>query len=299
MSRPLRYQPKEWSTFFVTARCIHSRFLLRPSPRVNKIIIGVFARAVERFDIKLYGLCFLSNHYHLLLSSRNAASLAVFMQYIGSNIAREIGREHEWKEKFWSRRYYASIVLDEAAAEERMKYILANSVKEGLVKHPRYWPGVHCYRHLAEGTALHGVWIDRTKLYNQPHLHERGAIQHHTLKLHRLPGYESDSESDYRQLIRDLTDEAIDETMTETPVIGAKRILAIDPHSLPQKSDKGAAPLCHSTCHERRTEFIRAFKSFVDGYKQAFRNALQLTLLEHVPEGGLPPIGWHRLIHCS
>ena len=283
----------------MTARCIHSRFLLRPSPRVNKIIIGVLARSVERFDIKLYGLCFLSNHYHLLLSSRNAASLAAFMQYIGSNIAREIGREHEWKEKFWSRRYYASIVLDEAAAEERMKYILANSVKEGLVKHPRYWPGVHCYRHLAEGTALHGVWIDRTKLYNQPHLKERDAIQHHTLKLHRLPGYESDSESDYRQLIRDLTDEAIDETMTETPVIGAKRILAIDPHSLPQKSDKSAAPLCHSTCHERRTEFIRAFKSFVDGYKQAFRNALQLTLLEHVPEGGLPPIGWHRLIHCS
>ena len=52
MSRPLRYQPEEWSTFFVTARCIHSRFLLRPSPRVNKLIIGVLARAVERFDIR-------------------------------------------------------------------------------------------------------------------------------------------------------------------------------------------------------------------------------------------------------
>ena len=55
MSRPLRFQPEEWSIFFVTARCIHSRFLLRPSPRVNKLIIGVLARAVERFDIKLYG----------------------------------------------------------------------------------------------------------------------------------------------------------------------------------------------------------------------------------------------------
>ena len=299
MSRPLRYQPEEWSTFFVTARCIHSRFLLRPSPRVNKLIIGVLARAVERFDIKLYGLCFLSNHYHLLLSSRNAASLAAFMQYIGSNIAREIGREHEWREKFWSRRYYSSIVLDEAAAEERMRYILANSVKEGLVKHPRYWPGVHCYRHLAEGTALHGVWVDRTKLYNQPHLNERDAIQYHTLKLHRLPGYESDSETEYRHLIRDLTDEAIDESMPETRVGGAKRILAVDPHSLPQESDKSAAPLCHSTCHERRAEFICAFKSFVDGYKQAFRNALHLTLLEQVPEGGLPPIGWHRLRDSS
>ena len=299
MSRPLRFQPEEWSIFFVTARCIHSRFLLRPSPRVNKLIIGVLARAVERFDIKLYGLCFLSNHYHLLLSSRNVSNLAAFTQYIGSNIAREIAREHEWKEKFWSRRYYASIVLDEAAAEERMKYILANSVKEGLVKHPRYWPGVHSYRHLAEGTALHGVWVDRTKLYNQPHLNEREAVQHHTLKLHRLPGYESDSETEYRQFIRDLTDEAIDKSMPETQVVGAKRILAADPYSNPQKSDKSAAPLCHSTCHERRAEFVRAFKSFVDGYKQAFRTALHLILLEQVLEGGLPPIGWHRLRDSS
>ena len=123
--------------------------------------------------------------------------------------------------------------------------------------------------------------------------------RHHTLKLHRLPGYESDSDTEYRELIRDLTDEAIDESMPETQVVGAKRILAIDPHSLPQNSDKSAAPLCHSTCHERRAEFMRAFRSFVDGYKQAFRTAFRLKLLENVPEGGLPPIGWHRLIHCS
>jgi REP element-mobilizing transposase RayT len=97
------------------------------------LIVGVLARAVERFDVNVFGLCFMSNHYHLLLSSKDAASLASFMQYIDSNIAREVGRHHRWREKFWSRRYTASIVLDEAAQEDRMRYILANSVKEGLV----------------------------------------------------------------------------------------------------------------------------------------------------------------------
>ena len=63
MSRPIRYQPEEWSVFFVTVRCIHSRFLLRPSQRVNVLIVGVLARAVERFDVTLFGVCFLSNHY--------------------------------------------------------------------------------------------------------------------------------------------------------------------------------------------------------------------------------------------
>ena len=37
MSCPIRYQPEEWSAFFVTGRCIHSRFLLRPSQRVNAL----------------------------------------------------------------------------------------------------------------------------------------------------------------------------------------------------------------------------------------------------------------------
>ena len=64
MSRSIRYQPEEWSVFFVTGRCIHSRFLLRPSQRVNALIVGVLARALERFDVTLFGMCFLSNHYH-------------------------------------------------------------------------------------------------------------------------------------------------------------------------------------------------------------------------------------------
>jgi REP element-mobilizing transposase RayT len=97
MSRPIRYQPEEWSVFFVTGRCIHSRFLLRPLQRVNSLIVGVLARAVERFDVKLFGICFLSNHYHLLLSSKDAGALASFMQYVGSNIAREVGRQHRWR----------------------------------------------------------------------------------------------------------------------------------------------------------------------------------------------------------
>ena len=85
------------------------------------------AKAIQRFDVKLFGMCFMSNHYHLLLSSKDAASLARFMQYLNSNIAREVGREHNWREKFWSRRYGATVVLDDTAVVDRMKYILSVS----------------------------------------------------------------------------------------------------------------------------------------------------------------------------
>jgi hypothetical protein len=45
MSRPIRYQPEDWPVFFASGRCIQSRFLFH---RVNSLIVGVLARAVER-----------------------------------------------------------------------------------------------------------------------------------------------------------------------------------------------------------------------------------------------------------
>ena len=115
MSRPLRYQPGEWSTIFVTGRCIHSRFLLTPSPIVNSLINGILERACKRYAVRLHAMCFMSNHYHLLISSKNVMATSCFMQFILSNIAREIGRLRKWREKFWGRRYRASLVLDDAA----------------------------------------------------------------------------------------------------------------------------------------------------------------------------------------
>jgi REP element-mobilizing transposase RayT len=243
MPRPLRFQPEPWSVFFVTARCIHSRFLLRPSSRTNALVVGVMAKAIKRFDVKLFGLCFMSNHYHLLLSSKDAASLAQFMQYLNSNIARELGRLHNWREKFWSRRYRATAVLDDAAVLERMKYILSNSVKEGLVKHPRYYPGVHCYRHLAEGRPLHGVWVNRTSMHTDPGLTEPDASESLTLKLSRLPQYEEMSVIAYRDFIKGLTNDMLSELDKPTRVLGQKRILNQDPLSSPRQSNKTPAPL--------------------------------------------------------
>jgi len=292
MSRPIRYQPEDWSVFFVTSRCIQSRFLLRPSHRVNALIVGVLARAVERFDVNVFGLCFMSNHYHLLLSSKDAASLASFMQYIGSNIARELGRHHRWREKFWSRRYTASIVLDEAAQEDRMRYILANSVKEGLVKHVRYWPGVHCYRHLVDGRSLQGIWIDRTAQYLCPHLSERETTTHYKLELAKLPFYEDLSDFEYSKLIRELADDALSECGVPTKPVGQKRILAIDPHSKPDKSDKSPAPLCHSGCPEKKREFKSAFRDFVSAYREAYQRILKHSLRTEFPDGAMPPTAW-------
>ena len=45
MPHRLRFQDKPSTMYFVTDRCFQGRFLLRPSPKANAIIIGVLAHA--------------------------------------------------------------------------------------------------------------------------------------------------------------------------------------------------------------------------------------------------------------
>ena len=88
------------------------------------------------------------------------------MNYLNSNLAREAGRLYRWREKFWGRRYQAIVVSEEEAAQvNRLRYLLSQGCKEGLVARPRDWPGAQCVEALVEGVSLEGLWFDRTREY--------------------------------------------------------------------------------------------------------------------------------------
>ena len=72
---------------------------------------------------------FLSNHFHLLLSAESSQALAEFMCHFKGNLARELGRIHDWHGPFWQKRYSSEEILDEAGFTEIFKYITQNSVK--------------------------------------------------------------------------------------------------------------------------------------------------------------------------
>ncbi len=147
-------------------RTVHGRLLLRPSTAVNDLIVGVIGRAQKKYAMRVHALAVLSNHAHLALSPDSPQQLAAFMDFVAGNIAREVGRLHDWREKFWARRYRSIIVSDEEDAQvARLVYILGQGVKEGLVERPQQWPGVHCAQALLDGVDLEGTWFDRTAQY--------------------------------------------------------------------------------------------------------------------------------------
>ena len=163
MPRRIRFIPKGGALVEVTTRTIQGRFLLKPSPELRRIVIGILARAVDLYPVKIHAFTFLSNHYHLLISVEDALRLSQFMNYVNSNLAREAGRLNNWRDRFWARRYQAIPVSDEEKAQiDRLHYMLLQGCKEGLVRKPEEWPGANCVRALMSGAPLRGLWFNRS-----------------------------------------------------------------------------------------------------------------------------------------
>ena len=222
MPTPLRYIPEDaklWrdakgrpiAIVEITVRCLLGMYLLKPTERNTALIKGVLGRAQARLDFELFGYAYLSNHGSLLAGVRSAQHLATIMEYLHSNIARELGRpEHsDWQGRFWGRRGRPILVLTEDDLVDRMRYLLSNSTKEDLVKHPTRWPGAHCARPLCFGEKDHGIWIDRTRLTKlrrrkrtSAETREEDVMTLYELKLSKLPCWQDLSDEEYRERIK-------------------------------------------------------------------------------------------------
>ena len=283
----------------ITCRTVQGRLLLRPSSVLSAVTLGVLARAARRSAVEVHAYVFLSNHYHLLVSVSSAQQLAVFMTYLNSNLAREAGRLVRWREKFWGRRYQAILVsAEEEAQVERLAYLLAHGVKEGLVASPLDWPGVHCARALAEGTAVCGSWHDRTlassaRRKSLPHDPE-AFVEREELALVPLPCWQSLDATVYRDRIRRMIGEIearawLRQEATGRPPLGREAVYRQNPHLEPNRVKKGPAPLVHAVRPEVRRALRGAYLAFLDAYQRAAGRLRAGLRTVEFPEGAFPP----------
>jgi hypothetical protein len=295
--RPLRYIPSGL-VVEVTSRTIQGRLLLRPSPQVNDIILGVLGRALALFDVKVCALAVLSNHFHALLLPADAAELARFMAHIKRNISEELGRLHQWPGPLWDRRYRAIVVADDASQVERLRYIFEQGTKEGLVARPGAWPGVHCVDALVDGTTLSGTWLDRSAMYEARRRGsdvERSAFECvYPVHLSPLPCWQELPETERRARCATMVAQieehyaAINEALERQPV-GAAFVLAQDPHSRPRSSERSPAPLVHAASKRVRKMFREAYRRFVDAFRRAAERVRQGVFDAEFPLHSFPP----------
>jgi len=283
----------------VTCRTIQGRFLLKPTPELRSLVLGVLGRSLRLYPVRLHAFVFLSNHYHMLLSVDDALQLAQFMNYLNSNVAREAGRLHHWTEKFWGRRYQAIVISEEESAQmDRLRYLLSHGCKEGLVARPRDWPGAQCVEALVRGRPLEGLWFDRTREYAaRVRGEEFRRMEYATteeVKLEPLPCWQHLSNPDYRGAIRGVIQQIEVETGTRhtrdgSQPLGIKAVLAQHPHDRPRQLKKSWAPAFHAASKAARQELVEAYGWFLGAYRMAAASMSQGSSPAGFPEGSFPP----------
>jgi len=290
MARRLRFVPEGGALVEVTCRTVHGRFLLKPSRRMNQIVLGVLGRAQRKCPLRIVECVFLSNHYHLLLWVPDAQRLASFMSYFNGNLAREAGRLANWREKFWSRRFQAIVVSEEPYAQiERLEYLLSHGVKEGFVRKPAGWPGVHSAKAHLHGKPLEGIWVDRSKAYwarmRGEEIVKEEVESTETVVLSKLPCWSHLDDTTYNARIGEVI-ERIEEMGRHNP---ARLSLPQTPYERPLRSKRSPAPFFHCASKGARRELFEAYCWFVVAYRDATKRLARGDPSPGFPHGSFPP----------
>jgi REP element-mobilizing transposase RayT len=262
--------------YFVTVRCFQSRLLLRPSTRLASVLGGVLARAAKLTGVELCGFVAASNHVHLLCRARDG-SLSDFMKYFLCNASKKIGRLVKWRGQLWERRFSAEQVIGEAALEKRLKYILAQGVKEGLVRKVSEWPGLSCLPQLLGEPTRRFPFYEWARRWENGKLlaggERRWADEWATeeeLELHPLPHWAGWSRQRRRARVRELVDAVEREAAAEHDTVkGVPALLSDDPHRMPARTKRSPRPLVHASTRKLRHAFFDQYARFVAAFKQA------------------------------
>jgi hypothetical protein len=275
MPRPLRFVPAN-AIVEVTTRTVQGRLLLKPSPELTDIILGIIGKAQDLYKMSIHAFVVVGTHAHFLLSPSSTEKLARFMQFVNANIAKEVGRLHRWRERLWSRRYRSIVVADEKAALARLRYVLAHGAKEGLVSKPADWPGPNCVATLTTGELLRGTWFDRSAEYiarqrGESVLPLRFATTF-DVKLTPLPCLlhltDDQCQAECRRIVKEIqaAAEADNKTKGRKPFC-VTAILGQDPHGRPATTDRSPAPFVHASDEKTELDFRAQYRAFVDAFR--------------------------------
>ncbi len=228
--------------YHIVFRTMQGFYLLNPDRegRLRRLIAGIVAHASKTFaGVRNHATSILSNHGHLAISGDHR-QLAAYVGFIKRELSRRWGPIIGWRGLF-EEGYHATAVITPQAEQRCLKYILAQSVKEGLVERPDAWPGFHCAAALTTGEPIEGEWFNGTSYGTVLHREKRKKKpitvrrEDHTntcfATFDPLPSMAHLSCEDYRREMVRLVEEVVGEAKAERegrPPVGVEAVLATD-----------------------------------------------------------------------
>ncbi len=305
MARRPRFYPPRHLVEVVT-RVRDGRFLLapqevsEPTDDLHQQLAGLLERYRRDHEGKIFAVHVASNHYHFLLSFPSATHLAHFMRDFNAQSARLVKRLREGVGEggIWSRRYAHTVVLDEASALERVRYIFAQAVSANLCERPGEWPGLQTVDALCRGEALVGTWFsyDRRRRAAQAGK-PLPKPKRYEVRLSPLPQWAdlplAQRQARYQQLEQEVV-QAAAEKRAGIATMGVGALLKVSIHKVPDPSrlERSCIPQWH--CAERveepgplRKQYREAYWDFVDQHRQLVGRLVRVARSELSDSGTL------------
>ena len=227
MPRSPRVHVQERPLMDICNRTVQGLSLLSPDGTFNALVVGALAKAQEDFPVALHGGAMMGDHWHLLITPDDVEQQAGFVGAFTRRLSLIAGRRHDWQGPIFVERYKAlEVSAEDEAQVRRLKYVLSNGCKEGLVSSPLEWPGVPFARALIGDRVLKGVWIDRDALYEARRrgeaVSEMDFAEEVELVLEPLPCWAHLSLEEYGQAVQGLVDAIEEETAARHEVDGTR-----------------------------------------------------------------------------
>jgi len=134
MGRVKRLLPSGCS-FHITLRCNSRQFLIAKGLR-RDVLLAVLAKAKQKVPHRLYAVCLMANHLHLLLRPDDASELPRLMHWIAWYSAMALNRLSGRCGHFWEARYFSTAIhpKDQRRVMNTLRYIHANPRAAGVRK---------------------------------------------------------------------------------------------------------------------------------------------------------------------
>ena len=256
----------------MTRRCPQRLFLLRPDEKTNQALLYCLAVAADRYEMDVYWLGTVSNHYDDGMGDP-CGHYAAFLAYFHKLVAKVLNARWGRWENFWASEQTSVVGFVEADdGFGRMIYSLANPVLCGLVDKVVHWPGA---------SSLHAQLHDKTLTIERPKwfFRDDGDMPKEVkLRFTRLPGYEHLSRSEWRERVLAAIDEQESKEARQrrrkgTKVLGRRAVLRQSPFATPRRGEprRGLRPRVACRNKWRRIEALARNADFLARYRKAYR----------------------------
>ena len=267
MTAPRRIVEGEF--YLVTRRTLLRTYLLRPHPEVNRMFEYCLAEAAKKHGIELIAWCAMSNHYHAVIYDPGG-HVPAFIERFHKMLAKVLSVHHGRFEGIWSREQTClTRLVTMSDVFDKVVYVLSNPAAAHLVEDIAEWPGSSSWKLMGSDPKT----VARPKVYfrddgRMPENVELRAVAPHGL---RSESYKAWIDR-VRAAVKQRQSGLAEERPKNRPVLGRKRVLAMDPLAAPKTEAPRRKLRPHLACKDK--ERMKAERKLLKDFRAEYGKML-------------------------